>query len=262
MKNNNKMAQNYVNILGIKILSTTTDSLLRGITDKIAHNSNFYITTPNSEMVLASVKNIELKNSLNSADFSVPDGVGLNYASRFLFGEGVKIIPGRILFERLIELSNKKGWKVFFLGGLGREAEKAAEKLKLNYKNIEIETFAGPKLDKKGMPASNSDKILQKEAVQRINKFSPELLFVAFGYPRQEIWIQKNLRYLNARGVMVVGGTFRYIAGASPLPPKWMSQSGLEWLWRLITEPRRIGRIFSAVIIFPLRILWFKISGR
>jgi N-acetylglucosaminyldiphosphoundecaprenol N-acetyl-beta-D-mannosaminyltransferase len=269
MKNNNEKSQNYVNILGIKVLSTSVSRLLAGVREDITHssalgsrNNKFYIVTPNPEIVLASTKNNLLKESLNSANFSVPDGVGLSYASKFLFGRDIKIIPGRILFERLIELANKKGWKVFFLGGKSQEAVKAAEKLKLNYKNIKIETFAGPKLNADGLPTSETDKDLQKEAIQLINKFEPQLLFVAFGYPKQEIWIYKNIKYLNIGGAMTVGGTLRYVANLSKLPPKWMANIGLEWVWRLITEPFRFVRIFKAFPLFPLRIFWFKITNR
>jgi N-acetylglucosaminyldiphosphoundecaprenol N-acetyl-beta-D-mannosaminyltransferase len=245
------MSQNYVNILEIKVLSTTITSVLASIRENMAHNRKFFIVTPNPEIVLASTKNILLKEALNSADFSIPDGVGLNYASKFLYGKNINVIPGRILFEKLIEFANKKGWKVFFLGGLGREAEISKEKLEINYKNLKIETFTRPKLDD----------VFQKEAVARINKFEPQLLFVALGHPKQEIWIYKNLKSLNVGGAMTVGGTFRYIAGLSKLPPKWMERSGLEWLWRFVTEPRRIGRIFNAFLVFPLRIFWFKITG-
>jgi N-acetylglucosaminyldiphosphoundecaprenol N-acetyl-beta-D-mannosaminyltransferase len=252
MKNSNETSQNYVNILGIKVLSTTLSHLLAGVRENIAHNKQFFIVTPNPEIILASTKNILLKEALNSADFSIPDGVGLSYASKFLFGKSLNIIPGRKLFKKLIELANKKGWKVFFLGGLGREAEVSKEKLKINYKNLKIETFTGPKLDES----------FQKEAVARINKFEPQLLFVALGHPKQEIWIHKNLKSLNVGGAMAVGGTFRYIAGITPLPPKWMENLGLEWFWRLVTEPRRIGRIFNAFPTFPLRVFWFKITGR
>ncbi len=252
MKNNNEMSPNYVNILEIKVLSTTITSVLASVRENIAHNRRFSIMTPNPEIVLASTKNKELKEALDSSDFSVPDGVGLSYASKFLYGKSLNIIPGRILFEKLISLANKRGWKVFFLGGLNDEAERAAENLRLNYKNIRIETFTKSKLDES----------FQREAVKLINNFSPQLLFVAFGYPKQEIWIHKNLKSLNVGGAMTVGGTFRYIAGMSKLPPKWMEKTGLEWFWRLITEPQRLGRIINASIIFPLRVFVFKITGR
>ena len=261
--------QNYVNILGIKVLSTTTPHLLASVRENITHNYEFgnrsrrlSIMTPNPELVLASTKNKELKVALNSANFSVPDGVGLNYASKFLFGTSLNIIPGRKLFLELIGLANKKGWRVFFLGGYAGEAEKAAENLRKNYKSVKIETFAGPWLNNHAEPVLDKDKVLQKETFQLINKFEPKLLFVAFQNPKQEIWVYKNLKYLNVGGAMTVGGTFRYIAGMSKLPPAWLASLGLEWLWRLITEPKRIGRIFNAFPLFPLRVFWFKVTGR
>lgn len=258
-KNSSQIGQNYVNILGIKVLSTKVTHLLTSIRENISHNKKFSVLTPNPELVLASNKDEELRIALNKADFSVPDGVGLKYASNFLFGKSLNIIPGRKLFVDLITLANKKGWKVFFLGGKDNEAEKAAEKLGLNYKSVRIKTFAGPNLDNNGTPITDVDRKLQREAVGLINRFSPHILFVAFGNPKQELWIERNLKGLNVNAVMAVGGTFRYLAGKSKLPPKWIEKLGLEWLWRLILEPYRLGRILKAVLIFPLRILWFKI---
>jgi N-acetylglucosaminyldiphosphoundecaprenol N-acetyl-beta-D-mannosaminyltransferase len=261
-ENNSEMSQKYVNILGINVVSTTVTRLLLAVRDKMSHNKVFYITTPNPELVLASTRNPLLKSALNSSDFSIPDGVGLNYAAKFLYGKEVNIIHGRILFIKLIELANKKAWKVFFLGGTGEEASIAAEKLKINYKKVKIETFAGPILNEKAIPVTEINRKLEKDAVDRINKFAPDLLFVAMKNPKQEIWIYKNIKRLNVGGAMAVGGTFRYIAGMSKLPPEWMENLGLEWLWRLIHEPKRIGRIFNAVVIFPLKVFWFKLASQ
>jgi N-acetylglucosaminyldiphosphoundecaprenol N-acetyl-beta-D-mannosaminyltransferase len=262
MKNTVETGQKYVNILGINVISTSMERLLAALRDRVSHNHTFSIVTVNSELVLASTKNPNLKSALNSADFSVLDGVGLNYASRFLYGIGINRIPGRILFEKLIELANKKEWKVFFLGGEGNEAETAADRLRINYKKVKIETFAGPLVNNNAEPKSAADMELQEEAVKRINKFAPHLLFVAMKNPKQEIWVQKNLKNLNVVGAMVVGGTFRYVAGISKLPPRWMAAIGLEWLWRLVMEPYRAGRVINAVIIFPLRVFWFKVTGK
>jgi N-acetylglucosaminyldiphosphoundecaprenol N-acetyl-beta-D-mannosaminyltransferase len=82
---------------------------------------------------------------------------------------------------------------------------------------------------------------------------------VAFGNPKQEIWLYKNLAKLRVGGAMAVGGTFRYIAGMSKLPPKWMEKIGLEWLWRLFTEPRRLGRVFRAVVVFSIKVSLYKL---
>ena len=97
------------------------------------------------------------------------------------------------------------------------------------------------------------------DVIDKINKFAPEILFVAFGNPKQEIWIHKHLLELKVSGAMAVGGTLRYFAGFSILPPEFLEKAGLEWLWRLITEPTRIVRIFRAVVIFPLKVFIYKL---
>jgi N-acetylglucosaminyldiphosphoundecaprenol N-acetyl-beta-D-mannosaminyltransferase len=253
-------------IMGINVLSTTTAELLARVESFISCSRKFSIVTPNPELILASQSNQELKQALNSADLPVPDGVGLKLAIPDL-----NIIKGRELFLELIKLADKKGWRVFLLGGLDGEAGLAAKKLKMagtlrdkNLKTswplaVKIDFHSGPVLNENGEPASEIDTKVEKDVIDKINKFNPQLLFVAFGNPKQEIWIHENLSKLNIGGAMAVGGTLRYVAGLSSLPPKWMESLGLEWLWRLIHEPKRIGRIFNAVVVFPLRVFWSRI---
>lgn len=259
-KNMQVKAHKQAKILGIKMDSTLVSRVLARVRWFISHNKKFYIVTPNPELVLMAQKDDDLKKALNASKLPIPDGVGLNFASRFLFGESLNIIPGRKLFESLIKLANKMGWRVFFLGGRGDEAEKAAYKLRLNYKKIKIESFRGPELDNEAEPVSEVNRLMLFDAIVKINDFKPHLLFVAFGNPKQEKWIRNNLGRLKIGGVMAVGGTFRYIAGMSSLPPKWMEMLGLEWFYRLITEPKRIKRIVNAVIIFPWKVFLYKIS--
>jgi N-acetylglucosaminyldiphosphoundecaprenol N-acetyl-beta-D-mannosaminyltransferase len=250
-KNGPKVGQ----IMGIKLNSTTTSSVLTGAEDFISCSHKFYIVTPNPELILMAQKVPNLKNALNAADFSIPDGVGLKFANPKL-----NIIKGRELFMDLVKLAAKKNWKVFLLGGLDNEAELAAKKLMIHDSKFQIQFSKGPTLDKDAKPATSADDNSEKEAVNQINTFKPQLLFVAFGNPKQEIWIHQNLSKLNVGGAMAVGGSFRYVAGMSKLPPRWMASCGLEWLWRLVTEPKRIGRIFRAVIVFPINYLLYKVS--
>lgn len=244
MKKTINNAQRLAQIMGVNVLSTTKEELLTRVKDKISHSQKFSILTPNPELILMAQKNTELKNALNSCDFPVPDGVGLKFAIPDL-----KIIKGRELFLDLISLANKEGWRVFFLGGMDDEAALAASRLKIKNLKLKIETAGGPDVSVN----------LSKDIVDKINKFKPHLLFVAFGNPKQEIWIHENLSKLNVIGMMAVGGTFRYLAGLSKLPPEWMEQSGLEWLYRLITEPYRFKRIWNAVVVFPWKLFWSKL---
>lgn len=251
----------FENILGINVISSSTSSLLAGIKKNLSHNVHFYIVTPNPELVLMSQKNPDLKNALNGSEFPVPDGIGLSYASKFLFGKSLNIIPGRKLFTELVKLADKNKWKIFLLGGMSGEADLAASKLRINNSKLKIEAFGGPVLNKNAQPGSEVDKKLEKAAIERINKFIPDLLFVAFGNPKQEIWIHDNMGKLRIGGAMAVGGTLRYEAGLSKLPPRWMETIGLEWLWRVLTEPGRIGRIWNAVFVFPLRVIGSRFSS-
>lgn len=297
MKNNSEKSQKIDQIMEINVNSRTTVSLLTRVEDFISDSVKFYIVTPNPELVLMAQKNKRLKNALNAATLSIPDGIGLSQASKYFslrlpknfisrifvgFFQGLRVgaatfldkdwltkeikpIKGRELFMDLIKLAVKNDWKVFLLGGLDNEAELASRELQItnskqfsNHK-LQIEFDPGPRLNNNARPLTKNDAEIEKRAIDRINKFSPQLLFVAFGNPRQEIWIHEHLLSLKIGGAMCVGGTLRYIAGVSPLPPKWMAGIGLEWLYRLITEPKRMGRIFRAVIIFPLKVFLYKL---
>lgn len=252
---NDKKGDTFGTIMKIKVSSTSVEDVLRRVKTFISDSDKFYIVTPNPELILMAQTNNRLQTALNSAKLSIPDGVGLKLAD-----SNLKIIKGRQLFLKLIELAESNEWKVYFLGGLGHEAEAAADKLRRKYKHIKILTNEGPKLDKDANPVSEVDIKIQNDAITGINKFSPQLLFVAFGNPKQEIWVNNNLSKLHIGGAMTVGGTFRYVAGMSKLPPKWVETNGLEWLWRVFTEPKRIGRIINAVIVFPIKYFFYKFN--
>ena len=283
----------YGNILGIDIDSTTAPRVLAMVRAHIATGRKFYIVTPNPEIVLKAQKDNKLKEVINKASISLPDGIAIIHADKFLkmtapkskiirwlicliqglfvglttfsnkkwLFSDLKLIKGRDVFMDLMHLANKKGWRVFFLGGKENEAELSAKNLEKSLKRVKLQFFAGPLLNFKGEPQTPEEEKIETEAVQKINSFKPHLLFVAFEAPKQEKWVFRWFPKLNIGGAMVVGGTFRYIAGKAPLPPKWTEESSLEWLWRLWTEPWRIRRIFNAIIIFPLKVFLYKLRS-
>ena len=252
------------------------------------------ITTPNPEHIMLARKDRKLKNVLNQAEISLPDGVGLAAATKFnrmtapevplvkpliLLIKGVvvgasvlvnkkwlyselKPIHGRKMFLKLVDLANKKKWRLVFLGGVGEVAPKSAEILRKKYKKVEILAFTAPSLDQNGKIVSKEDLLKQKRIVDKINKFKPHLVFAGFGAPKQEKWLAEWLPKLSAGGGMVVGGTFDYIAELHKLPPKWMSDIELEWLWRLMTQPRRLKRILTAFPLFPLVVYQEKVREK
>jgi len=256
-KNHSITGRNIGQIMKINVTSTQLNEVLLRVENFISDNTKFYIVTPNPELILMAQKDQKLKEALNGATLSIPDGVGLKLAVPDL-----NIIKGRVLFPELAALAADKNWKVFLLGGLGDEAETASLKLQKTNPKLQIRSFKGPKLNDNARPVVESDEKSEREAIEKINKFAPQLLFVAFGNPKQEIWIHENLSRLSVGGAMAVGGAFRYVAGISALPPNWMTDLGLEWLWRLVTEPARIGRIWNATVVFPFKVLLSKINYR
>ena len=293
------------NILGIDVDSTSIPQVLRRIRAKLANfdrarlgfnqlkakNNGFLIVTPNPEQVMRAQEDSVFAKILNSADISVPDGIGLIAAHKFLilpktknlilkpflyFAQGlgvgfsvvfdrkwltkeINVIRGRKLFMEIIRLANKKRWRVFLLGDKLKSAKKAADELRKSYKSIKLDACEGPDLDEDANPVNPEDKEIERKAMDVINKVNPQVLFVGFGAPKQEKWVYRHINEINVGGTMVVGGTFDYVSGKKPLPPKWAEDMGLEWFWRLMKKDQKVKRIINAFPKFAWRVFEEKL---
>ena len=236
-------------ILGVKVHSTSRRRVLKFVTIACKDRYKFFIVTPNPVIIVEAQKYKELLLALNSADIAVPDGVGLKLAGDF------KIIKGRQLMLDLFNLANRQKLKIFLLGSNKKTIDKSLNLVSKSYQGIMVRGSSGPKINKLAQTISKADKRLEQEALKAINNFRPGILFVAFGAPKQEIWVKNHLKELNVGGVMVVGGALDYFAGTAKVPPNFVSQIGLEWLWRLFYQPKRLKRIFNAVVVFPWLVL-------
>jgi len=257
---NRQKSHNQAIILNIGIDSTPKGGLLKIISDKLSKKIQFYIVTPNPEIILQAQNNPDLSHSLNSADFSIPDGVGLVVAAKILGQPSLKTIKGRQLMLDLFKIANTKKLKVYIISKQ-KVIDIALEKIRKEYPDIDLKGGKGPWLDQKANPVSEVDRDLQFEIVKEINSFKPDLLFVAFGAPKQEIWIEKWLPKLKVTAAMGVGGALDYYSGYVKPVPDLLENLKLEWLWRLIQNPKRIGRIVNAVIIFPMRVILSKFAS-
>ncbi|MBI4059431.1 WecB/TagA/CpsF family glycosyltransferase [Candidatus Microgenomates bacterium] len=262
-------------ILNIKIDSSSASSLLAQISDWVERKKKFYVVTPNPEIVIAAQSDPVLASILNSADMSLPDGIGLVWASKlsskftpegssFASVQSSKLeerISGIDVMEDLIKMAAEKQWRVFLLGGKSGVAATAAKNLTAlpaqagQWPNSLIAFDNGPWLDNEGKSVNKEEKIKEREVLKKINLFKPDLLFVGFGAPKQEKWVASNYNKLQTYGIMVVGGSFDYLAGRVPRAPLWLRNLGLEWLFRLILEPWRIGRQLSL-----LKFIWAVVT--
>ncbi|HEX6977333.1 MAG TPA: WecB/TagA/CpsF family glycosyltransferase [Patescibacteria group bacterium] len=251
-----KKALNQAKILNISVNSTTRQEVLTTIGDRIKNKEKFVVFTPNPEIIVAASSDPRLASILNSADLSIPDGIGLK-----LVNPSLSIYKGRKLMLDLINLADSQKLKVYFLGASKDVNKKVLQKAKVKHPNLTVEASSGPMLDKEGKPVSEEELSSEKETIAHINRFSPQILFVAFGTPKEQKWIYLHKDELKANCIMEVGGAFDYLAGSALLPPKILESLGLEWFWRLINEPQRAGRIFTALVLFPIKVLLSKIAS-
>ena len=263
-----------IDIAGLKVDAINKKELLDDVLGRIKNGQKTFVITPYSEFLYHSFRDPKLLDIFNMADFSVADGIGLFWARKFLdipltaksyWGKVLQsswqikyslaaiifnprwiksALPEKIVGADLIwdlaKLASENNLSVYLLGGFEDTAKLAAEKLSTSLNNgRHLNTYlkiAGWLNKNPGDPS----------IIEEINQAAPDILFVAYGPVRQEKWIAENLSKLNVKLAIGLGGSFDYIAGKKSAPPKFIRYSGLEWLWRLITQPYRAKRIFNA----------------
>jgi len=241
------------NILGVGITIGKSKKILEYFIDCLRNEKRpFYLVTPNPEILVYAHSHLDYKDKLNAALLSLQDGSGLTLAGMI---EGKRLgerFSGTDFIEELCKACEKgefglreKPISMGFLGGRGRVAELTAECLKKKYPSITV-AYVGEEWQ------SSVDG-------KKIEPF--DILFVAFGAPKQEEWIVKNLASLPIKAAMGVGGAFDYYSGNIQRAPEKMRAMGLEWLFRLLRQPWRIKRQF-ALVIFILLIIRERFSAR
>jgi len=234
-----KKSENKVKILGIKINSTSLEKVLKEVFQRIVKRQKTVIFTPNPEFLVYARKNPDFRETLNSADISLPDGVGLVWAAKIL-GKPLKgRVAGADLVEKLLKLANEKGWRVGIVGarkGVKEQQQQQIEILQRKYPRVKI--FA-----------------LEEEVFSKENFFGWELVFACQGMGKQEHWIAQNLSKIPAVVFMGAGGSLDFLTGFLPRAPLFIRKIGFEWLFRLLIQPWRWRRQLALIEFIWLVIL-------
>lgn len=241
----NMSDKQQVHLLGVRIDAVTADEAIARIRSFLSGNTQHHMMTPNSEMLVEASKSDSFKNLLNRSALNIPDSAGLLWAARYTRQHLPERVTGVDTVEKLCaELDESH--PVFLLGAGEGVAAQAAEILKKRNPGLNVVgTYAGSPRDADAAGI-----------IERINAAAPHLLLVAYGAPAQDEWIDRHLSKMpSVRVAMGIGGTFDFIVGVQKRAPGLFRSLHLEWLWRVIREPRRIGRIFRAVVVFPLLVL-------
>jgi N-acetylglucosaminyldiphosphoundecaprenol N-acetyl-beta-D-mannosaminyltransferase len=230
-----------ITILNTPIHAVTMAGTLTLVRQYMTEPRLHQICTTNPEFVMAAQTDDAFRQVLHEADLCLPDGIGLVVASRWLHQQsGQPLLPERVpgseLVYHLAELCADEGWRLFLLGAAPGVAEEAAAIFQSRTPNLIIAgTYAGSP-----DPAEN------EAVVQRINDSRADMLFVAYGAPKQDKWIARNRQALPTVRVAVgVGGSLDFVTGKSIRAPRWLQNLGLEWLHRLIKEPWRWRRMLA-----------------
>lgn len=251
-----------VSILGVRVDRVTFASAIEQIRGFIHHRKPHQVVTVNPEFIVRAQSDTSFRQILNDADLAVPDGAGILWASRVIARRQRKknlILPERVtgtdLLPALAQEAEREGWRIYLLGGLPGMAKRAGERLQDEWPNLKVVgAECGPQVTEQGRPINRDQKALLGAVIQRIQKTQPEILFVGFGAPKQDRFIARYKKELGAPVMIGVGGAFEFLAGHARRAPRIFQLLWLEWLWRLISQPWRISRVWTAVVRFPLAV--------
>ncbi len=194
------------------------------------------IMGPNAQLITLAARNVRFAQALRAAHLSVPDGISVVLASRLLGRPVPERVTGGDLMDRLCAESARHGFTVFFLGGLPGAAATAATNLERRYPALRIAGTYCPPL------GFEEDTMESAHIRQLITDAAPDLLCVAFGAPKQEIWMHENCPQLPIGAAISVGAALDTQAGLRKRAPRWTHRLGIEWLYRFAREPRRLWR--------------------
>jgi N-acetylglucosaminyldiphosphoundecaprenol N-acetyl-beta-D-mannosaminyltransferase len=233
---------------GLTVQPMSSPELMAVVEQGISENRRWVVTNHNLHSVFLFHRHQKLREFYKSAHWTFIDGMPLIALGKF-YGYALEREQRVTLADwihPLMETAARKGWRVFNLGSPEGVAEKGAVVLRRLYPGLQIEVSNGY-FDARRDSAEN------EEIVQRINAYQPDLLMVGMGMPRQEFWTQENMERLNARVILASNGAaIDYVAGMVPTPPRWAGRLGLEWAFRLASEPRRL---FGRYLLEPWYLL-------
>ncbi len=221
-----------VSILHVPVHPVTNEDFLALVGQFIAEGNPRQICTANPEFVMTAQRQPEFMTVLQNADLVLADGVGLLWAARRLGRPLPERVTGSDGIYLLAKRAAREGWRLFLLGAQPGVAEKTARILQDRYSGLQVVgTYPGSPRDEE-----------YPEIARRIAAARPHILLVAYGAPRQDLWIARHKDELGVPVSMGVGGAFDFVAGVQKRAPAWLIRLNLEWLWRLVTQPWRWKR--------------------
>jgi N-acetylglucosaminyldiphosphoundecaprenol N-acetyl-beta-D-mannosaminyltransferase len=229
------------NILGVAVSAINMSDAIAAIEQWIEHRTPNYVCVRDVHGVIASRKDSRLRDIHSQAGLVTPDGMPLVWMSRWLGARGVERVCGRDLMWEISARSPARGYRHFYFGGAPGVATQLAAAM----------VAANPGLNVVGTSCPPFRVLLPEEdaeIVAQINAAAPDIIWVGLSTPKQEYWMASHIGRINAPVLIGVGAAFDFLAGTKKQAPVWMQRSGLEWLFRLGAEPRRLWRRYAYAV--------------
>jgi N-acetylglucosaminyldiphosphoundecaprenol N-acetyl-beta-D-mannosaminyltransferase len=203
--------------------------------EQLETNSKTLISTINLYSYTIAEKDRHFKNALVYSDILLPDGVGIVIASKILANKKIKKIAGADLHQFLLDKLNKEGGRCFYLGSSKSTLQKIREKIAVEYPAVKVGFYSPPF-------KSDFSKDENAEMIKAVNEFKPDVLFIGMTAPKQEKWAYMHKEDINAKVIGSIGAVFDFYAGTVNRPGRLWIDFGLEWLGRLVKEPKRMWK--------------------
>lgn len=245
-------------IMGVAFDNVTLSEAIERIEQMVASRRPHYFVTPNVDFLVQAREDIELRQILCEAHLVLCDGTPLVWASRLLGNPLPERVAGADLVPRLLSIAAEKGYRIFLLGATPESAQKAVTNLNARYPRLRIAGHYSP-------PFNTLLEMDHAEIARRIQTAVPDILLVSLGCPKQEKWMAMHYRALGVPVTAGVGATVDFLGGEMRRAPLWMQRSGLEWLFRLLQEPRRLWkRYVKDFWVFGTSLLahWWRLHAR
>jgi N-acetylglucosaminyldiphosphoundecaprenol N-acetyl-beta-D-mannosaminyltransferase len=224
-----------INILGVGISAINMDDALQSLEHYIKTKTKNYICVCPNHTIMESQKDKKLLDIVNSASMATPDGVSVVWSCKLLGYTKVEKVCGTELMLAFSALSVEKDYTHFYYGGADGVSEKLAEVMCQKFPGLKVVETHSP-------PFRQLTEAEDKAVVDMINQVNPDVVWVGLGMPKQELWMGDHFGKINAPLMIGVGAAFDFLSGRKERAPKWMQHAGLEWLFRLVQEPRRLWR--------------------
>ncbi len=224
-----------INALGTRVAALNLDDAVRQIGDWLLEDTRGrYVCATDVHCIMESYRRPEVRRAYNAADLCVPDGMPLTWVGRLRGHRTMNRVYGPDLMLRVLSLAAERGCTNFFLGGGEGVAEELKRRMTLRFPGLEVVGTHCPPFrpllpDEKG------------NLVQKINTLHPDLIWVGLGAPKQDLFMAEHHELLNSKVMIGVGAAFDFHTGRVRQAPRWLMPLGLEWLFRLCVEPRRLG---------------------